>query len=107
MNIQLPVYFYDVITTADPPRFIVACRTAEDAMQLVKRLSDTPRADAETFTVAPVRVAMVEMAVDPGSSVTVRGYQVASEVLAAALLPPPVVKEDPPVVAPVEEAILP
>lgn len=98
MNVQLPVYLYDVITTADPPRFIVSCRTAEDAMRLAQLLQATPRDTEETFTVAPARVAMVDMAVEPGSSVTVRGYEVASEVLAAALTPPPA-----PEPAPVEE----
>lgn len=95
MDVQLPVYLHDVVTTAIPPRFIVSCRTEAAAQDIAQRLRQAPRADDETFIVAAPRVALVSMPVDAGSSVVVRGYEIASDVLAAALQPPPV--EAPPV----------
>lgn len=99
MNIALPVYLYDVVTTDDPPRLIVTCRTEPAALDLAQRLTAAPRDGSDVFTVAPRRVGSVDMTVDPGSSVVVRGYEVASEVLAAAIasIPAPVV--EPPVEA--------
>lgn len=98
MDVQLPVYLHDVVTTATPPRLIVSCRTEAAAAELAQRLQQAPRADEETFTVAPPRVVLQTMAVEPGSSVIVRGFEVASDVLAAALQPPPAAPEPEPVV---------
>lgn len=95
MDVQLPVYLHDVVTTAIPPRLIVSCRTEAAAQELATRLNQAPRDGDETFTVAAPRVALVTMAVDSGSSVLVRGYEVASDVLAAALQPPPEPEPEP------------
>lgn len=101
MDIQLPVYLYDVVTTALPPRLIVTCRTEAAASAVAAALRDAPRDGTDTFTVAPRRVSAVTMAVEPGSSVIVRGYEVASEVLAEAIKaatpePEPALVEPPP-----------
>ena len=91
MDITLPVYLYDVVTTDEAPRVVVSCRTEQAAVDLAAALNAAPRDGTERFVVGERRVAAVTMPVEPGSSVTVRGYEVASEVLAAAIatIPPP------------------
>ena len=88
MQISMPVYLYDV-TTADGSRTIVTCRNADTAHALASRLREMQQngdlAGDEDFTAAAPRLAAVTMDVIPGSSVTVRGYEVASEVVAQAL----------------------
>jgi len=88
MQILMPVYLYDV-TTADGARVIVTCRNADTAHALASRLREMhlsgQLAGDEDFTAAPPRLSAIPMQVEPGSSVTVRGYEVASEVVAQAL----------------------
>lgn len=105
MDIALPVYLYDVVNSDDASRVVISCRTEQAAIDLVAQLNAAPRADGGTFYRAPRRVAQVTMAVEPGSSVIVRGYEVASDVLAAAIASIPAPVEEAPVEdAPVEEA---
>ena len=105
MAILMPVYLYDVTNAAEPPRVLVTCRNPAAAQSLAARLN-AMQADgvidgAETFTAALPRVADVEMSVEPGSSVTVRGYEVASERIAAAMPQVPAKVVD--TIAPAEE----
>ncbi|MBW7935374.1 MAG: hypothetical protein H3C62_17555 [Gemmatimonadaceae bacterium] len=109
MQITLPVYLYDVVTTADPPRLVVTCRTPDAQSELVRRLNDAPLDGGEVFTMAPMRVGAVAMEVEAGSSVTVRGYEIASEVLAATIAaatpaPEPAPEPVPDAPAPVDPA---
>ena len=106
MAILMPVYLYDVTTAAEPPRVLVTCRNPAAAQSLAARLN-AMQADgvidgAETFTAALPRVADVEMSVEPGSSVTVRGYEVASEVLAGSLAKADAIVADAARIAPME-----
>lgn len=89
MDVDLPVYLYDVVTTDTPPRLVVSCRTAEAAQALAVRLEELQRAGllagTEEFTAAEPRVDMVTLPVTPGAHVIVQGYAVATEYVAAAL----------------------
>ena len=91
MDVQLPVYLFDVTTAAEPPRIVVTCRTAEAAQALAVQLNGMAEQrqldGSDTYTAAPPRVALVTMTVQPGSSVTVEGFQIASDVLAEQLTP--------------------
>ena len=91
MDVQLPVYLFDVTTAAAAPRIVVTCRTAEAAQALAVQLNGMARQqlldNADTYTAALPRVALVTMAVQPGSSVSVEGYQIASDVVAQRLAP--------------------
>ena len=91
MDVQLPVYLFDVTTAAASPRIVVTCRTAEAAHALAVRLNDMVNQreldGADTYTAALPRVSLVTMTVQAGSSVSVEGYQIASDVLAKQLTP--------------------
>lgn len=93
MNVQLPVYMYDVTTTGDPARVVFTCRAQSTAQELaahLRALADAGALEgADSYTFAPPRVALVTLPVEPGSSVLVAGYAIASEVLAAQLTPAP------------------
>jgi hypothetical protein len=90
MEIPLPVYLYDVITTSDPPRVVLTCRSGAAAQGYVGRLTESKAAldleGDETFTVAPPRVAIVSVPLVPGSRVTSSGYDVAIEAVASILV---------------------
>ena len=89
MQITLPVYLYDVVTTSDPARVVVTCRRPDDATALAVRLNQTALDGGETFTAAPPRVAAVEMAVDPGSSVLHRRISAVRRLTRPRILWPP------------------
>ena len=91
MDVSMPVYLYDVTTAAASPRIVVTCRTAEAAQALAVQLNGMARQQlldsADTYTAALPRVSLVTMTVQAGSSVSVEGYQIASDVLAKQLTP--------------------
>lgn len=94
MDVLIPVYLYDVTTTATPPRLIVTCRTADVAQELASRLNAMQaegKLGSETFTAASPRSVSITMTVVPGSSIAVQGYQVAADAVAVRLNAAPVI----------------
>jgi hypothetical protein len=88
MDVQMPVYLYDVTTATDTPRLVVTCRSPESATSLAARLNqmrDAGELDDDPFTAAAPRPAVVLLDVEPGSSVLVKGYRVDVEAMAAAV----------------------
>jgi hypothetical protein len=88
-DVELPVYLYDVTTTAAPPRLVVPCRTPDAAQEIAVRLNQMQDAgllaSAETFTTAEPRLALVRLPITPGGTVTIQGYAVATEEVANTL----------------------
>lgn len=90
MNVPIPVYLFDVIAAGDPTHVVVTCRNAGAAADLVARLNAFGATDqlygAPAYAVAPPRVETVFVLLQPGTSVSVTGYEVASEAVAGILL---------------------
>lgn len=88
MDVQMPVYLYDVTTATDTPRLVVTCRYAESAQGLAARLNqmrDAGEIDDDPFTASAPRPSVVVIDVDPGSSVMIKGYLVDIEAVATAV----------------------
>lgn len=92
--IPIPVYLYDVCMGsapgADDARVIATCRTEIEQTELVNVLRgwclSGKLVDKVDCWAAQKRTAWVEMELEPGSTVTVRGFSVSSETVAAILL---------------------
>lgn len=88
MDVEIPVFLYDVTTADAQPRLIVSCRAAADAQELASRLNAMQRdgkLGTETFTAAEPRETTTIMTVDAGASVEIQGYRVSLETVAARL----------------------
>jgi hypothetical protein len=88
MDVSMPVYLYDVTTASATPRVVVTCLTPEAAQDIATRLNrlrDDGVIDDDPFTASAPRSATKTLAVDPGSSVTIKGYRIDVETVAAAV----------------------
>ena len=89
MDVQMPIYLYDVVTAAKAPRLIVTCRSTDDAQALASRLNamrdEGQVLDADAFVVDVPRAAMLSMDVPKGTTVIVNGHEVDLEALSLAM----------------------